>query len=210
MAYRFPRMLRNGKPKDYECDITILTRKNESDPSSGFCAALRGIKAIAFDNVKREVCESRIQELRSADAFFKATDGTYYFIEFKKSNRRALDDLQFENGAPIDSRTGRRVACSCIELSLKQKAFDSLAIASLTTLQNISAKEIMDNAVFIVVRLDDAPKSFNCFVSRLTCLATGGEPVLWGLDVLKKEGFFREVHTWTESEFVPWAKSHLL
>ena len=156
------------------------------------------------------MCESRIQELRSADAFFKATDGTYYFIEFKKSNRRALDDLQFENGAPIDSRTGRRVACSCIELSLKQKAFDSLAIASLTTLQNISAKEIMDNAVFFVVRLDDAPKSFNGFVSRLTCLATGGEPVLWGLDVLKKEGFFREVHTWTESEFVPWAKSHLL
>lgn len=210
MAYKFPNLLHNGKPKNYERDITILTRKDESDPSSGFCNGLRGIKAIAFDNVKREVCESRIQELRSADAFFKAVDGTCYFIEFKKSSKSALDALPFESDKPIDSRTGRRVTCSYIELLLKQKAFDSLAIAGMTTLQDVSAKDIMDNAVFIVVRLDDASRSFIGLVDNITRLATSGDPVLWGLDDLKKKGFFREVHTWTESQFVPWAKSHLV
>lgn len=210
MAYKFPSLLHNGKPKNYERDITILTRKDESDPSSGFCNELRGIKAITFDNVKREVCKSRIQELRSADAFFKAADGTYYFIEFKKSSKYALDALPFESDRPIDSRTGRRVTCSYIELLLKQKAFDSLAIAGMTTLQDVPAKDVMDNAVFIVVRLDDASKSFIGLVNNITRLATSGDPVLWGLDDLRIEGFFREVHTWTESQFVLWAKSHLV
>ena len=121
MAYRFPRMLRNGKPKDYECDITILTRKNESDPSSGFCGALRGIKAIAFDNVKREVCESRIQELRSADAFFKATDGTCYFIEFKKSSNEQVmkfyDELKKKGiNVTVRRRFGSLIDAACGQL----------------------------------------------------------------------------------------------
>lgn len=118
--------------------------------------------------------------------------------------------MPFESDKPIDSRTVQRVTCSYIELLLKQKAFDSLAIAGMTTLRDVSAKDIMDNAVFIVVRLNDASRSFIGLVDNITRLATSGDPVLWGLDDLKKEGFFREVHTWTESQFVPWAKSHLV
>ncbi len=209
MAYTFPVLLRNGKPKKYECDITILTRKDKSIPSSGFCDKLHGVKAIDFDDVKRDVCNIRIQHLRSADAFFKAMDGTYYFIEFKKSDRSALDDLQFENGRPIVSRTGLPVTCSYIELVLKQKAFDSLAIAGMTVLQDVPGKDIMDHAVFIVVRLDDTPKALNGLINNITRLATGGNTVLWGLDELKRNGFFRKVHTWTEAEFVPWAETHL-
>lgn len=209
MACSFPKLLRNDKPKKYECDITILTRENKSISSSGFCNALHGMKAIDFDDVKRDACNVRIQELRSADAFFRATNGTYYFIEFKNSNQSALDTLQFDKGKPIDSRTGSPVACSYIELVLKQKAFDSLAIAGMTVLQNVPERDIMDNAVFIVVRLDDTSKSLNGLINNITRLATGGNTILWGLDELKRNGFFREVHTWTETEFVSWAKTHL-
>lgn len=209
MAYTFPELLRNGKPKKYECDITILTRKDKSIPSSGFCDELHGIEAVDFDDVKQDVCKIRVQELRSTDAFFKATDGTYYFIEFKKSEKSTLDTLPFENARPIDPKTKRPVTCSYIEFSLTQKAFDSLAIAGMTVLQDVPEKDIMNHAVFIVVRLSNAPNSFNVLASRITSLATGGSPVFWGLDKLTRNGFFREVHTWTEAEFVPWAKTHL-
>ncbi|MBR2838097.1 MAG: hypothetical protein IKE55_04920 [Kiritimatiellae bacterium] len=167
------------------------------------------MKAIDFDDVKRDACDVRIQELRSADAFFKATNGTYYFIEFKNSHQSALDELQFDKGKPIDSRTGLTVTCSYIELVLKQKAFDSLAIAGMTVLQDMPEKDIMDNAVFIVVRLDDTSKSLNGLINNITRLSTGGNTILWGLNELKQNGFFREVYTWTETEFVYWAKTHL-
>ena len=209
MAYKFPRLLKHGRSKQYECDITILTRNERNVPASGFCNALRGIEAIAFDDVKRDVCEMRVQELRSVDAFFKATDGTYYFMEFKKSDKTSLDTLAFEKARPVDPKTKRPVTCSYIEFSLTQKAFDSLAIAGMTVLQNVPVADIMNNAVFIVVRLGNAPTSFDELASRITSLATGGDPVFWGLNKLKKNGFFRGVHTWTETEFVPWAKKHL-
>lgn len=209
MAYTFPELKRNGKPKDHAQNIPILTRSNQNDKTSGFCDELSGIKAVDFDVVKRGVCEIRMQELRSSDAFFKATNGTYYFIEFKNSNQSALDILQFDNGRPIDSKTGLPVKCSYIEFALKQKAFDSLAIAGMTVLQDVPGKDIMDHAVFIVVRLDDTPKSLNGLINNITRLATGGNTVLWGLDELKQKGFFRDVHTLTETEFVPWAKTHL-
>ena len=209
MAYTFPELLRNGKSKDHAQNITILTRSDQSDKTSGFCDELSGIKAVDFDAVKRSVCKVRMQELRSYDAFFKTANGTYYFIEFKNSSQSALDILQFDNGRPIDSRTGLPVTCSYIEFVLKQKAFDSLAIAGMTVLQDVPGKDIMDHAVFIVVRLNDTPKALNGLINNITRLATGGNTVLWGLDELKRNGFFREVHTWTEAEFVPWAKTHL-
>ena len=210
MAYSFPKLLQNGRPKKYECDITILTRKDENDPSSGFCDELHGIKSVNFDDVKRDVCEGRIQELKSADAFFKAANGTYYFIEFKKSDKSALDALPFDKDRPIDSTTKRPAKCSYIEFSLKKKAFDSLAIAGMTVLQDVPGKDIMDHAVFIVVRLGDTSRSLNGLINNITRLGTGGNTILWGLDELKRNGFFREVYTWTEDEFVPWAKAHLI
>ena len=34
--------------------------------------------------------------------------------------------------------------------------------------------------------------------------------VKWKLAKLKKEGFFRDVHTWNEDYFVDWAKKNLI
>ena len=202
MAYVFPKKLRNGNDKPYKVDIRILTRSDRNDSASGFCNALANIKAEDFDNIAAETCEVRIQYLSSVDAFIKASNGDYYFIEFKNDTQARLDALPFDKGRPIDSRTQRPVTCSQIELSLKHKAFDSLCIAGMTTLRDVPGKEIMDHAVLIVVRRDDKSKSFDKITNILSSFSTGGRPVLWGLDELRKSGFYKEVHTWTESEFV--------
>lgn len=187
-----------------------MTRSDKNDPSTGFCNSLNDNYAIDFDDVKRDFCKVRIQDLRSADAFIHAADDKYYFIEFKKSTVSALDNLQFDSVTPIDSSTGLPVKCSYIEFSLKQKAFDSLLIAGATVLQGIPLKDIMDNAIFIVVRLDNnaTPSSLTALAERFARLSTGSS-VLWNLEELKKQGLFSEVHTWTESEFESWAEKHL-
>ena len=202
MAYVFPKKLRNGRDKSYTVDIKILTRSNRSDPASGFCNALANIKAEDFDDIAAETCEVRIQYLCSVDAFVKASNGDYYFIEFKNDTQAGLDALPFDRGRSIASKTQKPVACSKIELSLKQKAFDSLCIAGMTTLHDVPGKEIMDHAILIVVRRDDKSNSFDKITNRLASWSTGGQSILWGLDELKKNGFYKEVHTWTESEFV--------
>ena len=210
MSYRHPKLLKNGKDKKYDSRLTILTRKDKNNPTTGFCNSLNDKKAIDFDEVKRDFCKVRIQELKSVDAFIDSDDGKYYFIEFKKSTTSALNDLQFDGAKPIDSSTGLPVKCSCIELSLKQKAFDSLLIAAATVLQSTPLNNIMDNSVLIVVRLDDnaSPSSLNKLAGAFAKLSSGSS-VLWGLEDLKKQKLFSEVYTWTESEFESWAKNHL-
>lgn len=216
MSYGFPKILpKNGCAKSYIKDITVLTRRDKNDAKSGFCGLLQGLRAIDFDEVKDDLCEDVfVEPTKSVDCFFAAKKGLYYFIEFKNSTKESLDGLgkvQITN-----PKTHKLTWVPVIEYSLRKKGFDSISIAAKTVLQGVPAKTIMDNAVYIVVRRNRDVGSVLEFLNDLTSVsggivgsAKGSSPVLWNLDKLKVLGFFKEVYTWTENEFVAQARQLL-
>lgn len=224
MAYCFPPLNGKGNPRQYEKPIASLTQYDKGDPSKEFCKDLKryNIKAFDFDSVKDDWCDSRNalaapgkkQKSRSVDAFVNH-NGSYYFIEFKFSRAEKLDDID-DDGDSIDSQ-------------LRKKAIDSIALSGMTALQDIPGRTIMDHAEFIVVyhrsfddneealaREVDAQPGIRKISGTLHMLADAKDSlqpkldVKWKLARLKKEGFFRDVHTWNEDYFVDWAKKNLI
>lgn len=195
-----------------KCDLTVATRSVKHDKDTGFCSALQGrFQVLDFDAVKD--CLAAIRDtnycgakLKSADCFAVTKDGEYCFIEFKKATKEALNKVIDEEDRGVPFR-----------VSLKRKAVDSLAIATLTALQGKTGSAIMNQAIFIVVFLPSAldALSFCEFGKEVMQLAgdvdtfSGKHPVMWDLSVLKKRGLYHDVHTWLENEFVAWAKEHL-
>lgn len=215
MAYQYPPMLGNGSAKNYQTNIVFLTRSNKQDATSGYCNSLNGrISAIDFDEVAKDVCAVRdwtgkkLRNLSSVDCFFQTTDGLhYYFIEFKKSTREGFE--KWDEGSPPEE-------------SFRKKAFDSLALSGMTSLQGVSGKDIMDKAVFIVVYIPSASDSLAAMelndnltrlsASNINAVADsirGMHPVMWNLIELKNKGFYHDVHTWPENDFVNWAVNNL-
>lgn len=224
MAYCFPPLNDKGNPRQYEKPIASLTQYDKKDSSKEFCKELNSynIKAFSFDLVKDDWCASRNvlatqnkrQKSRSVDALVNH-NGSYYFIEFKFSRAEKLDDID-DDGDSIDSQ-------------LRKKAIDSLSLAGMTVLQDVPGRTIMDRAEFIVVyrrSFDDNDGALACEVGTqpgigkiseaLHVLADAKDSlhpklnVKWKLAKLKKEGFFRDVHTWNEDYFVNWAKKNLI
>lgn len=195
------------------CDLTVATRSVKHDQATGFCNELRGrFQVHDFDAVKDWVCAIRDTsycgaKLKSADCLAVTKDGEYCFIEFKKATKEALDKIADEEDRGVPFR-----------VSLKRKAVDSLAIATLTALQDKTGTAIMNQAIFIVVFMPSTQDalSFCEFGKEVMQLAgdadtlSGKHPVMWELTALKKRGLYHDVHTWPENEFVAWAKEHLV
>ena len=200
----------NGR-KNYRSDISVLTRSIKGDPKTGFCRELsgRGICGVDFDAVKDAVCSLREgtgfpnDKFCSADCFVRSKEGDCCFIEFKKSTAEALDSVGEElyEGKPIG-------------VSLRRKAFDSLVLAGMTVAQNETGAELMGKAVFIVVYRGSAQDALSALgfgeglsrVSGQSDSIQGKRGVRWGLSDLKTSGLYKDVHTWPDSDFVPWAK----
>lgn len=196
-----------------KCDLTVTTRSVKHDKATGFCSVLQGrFQVLDLDAVKDLICAIRDTgycgaKLKSADCLAVTKDGEYCFIEFKKATKEALDAIPDEEDRGVPFR-----------ISLKRKAVDSLAIATLTALQDRTGTAIMDQAIFIVVFLPSAQDalSFSEFGKEVMQLAgdadtfPGKHPVMWELSELRKRGLYHDVHTWPENEFVAWAKEHLV
>jgi len=220
MAYEFPPKNEPGNPKQYETDLVVLTRSKQGDDSTGFCKDLKGrITAFHFDGIKDDFCGIRRPEksgakLKSVDAYFRATDGTHCFIEFKKSTREALEELDDDN---------EKLPFS---VSVIRKAVDSLALSALTNLQGETGKSICDNAVLFVVykkSVTDTEEAYG-FGGKLKIAEANAakkkkvDPVdtinpkyhvRWNLEDLKKQGLYKDVHTLPDDVFVSWAKDNL-
>lgn len=210
MSYEFPPKNMNGNFKNFKHDIVAVTRSKKDDCSTEFCKELRGrIQVYDLDSIKDEWSEMRHSnskgaKLCSADCYFRASDGIYYFIEFKKSTLQGLNEIDNEEGLPL-------------YVSLRRKAVDSLGLASMTILQDQTGKNIQDHAIFIVVYRSSAEEKLRVLEinKSLTKLASGADsvnrsyPIMWSLDKLRDWGLYRDVHTWPEDVFVSWAKLNL-
>ena len=221
MPYCFPPTV-NGQPKNYLKDIVLLTRSDKTSPRTEFCTSLRAhkITALDFDEIKDDACSVRNSladlngkhKCKSVDGYsFKPDDGPgsqiHYFIEFKNSPAEALSD--FYEGERIDS-------------SLRKKAIDSLAVAGMTILRDVPQKNIMENAVLIVVYHASGSDTIASMTTdgkklknKLNDLAEIKDSLFphlnikWKIVELRECGFFKDVHTWRDDVFENWAKAHL-
>lgn len=210
MAYVFPPIdARTGNHKSYKQDLVYLTRSDKTRASTEFCKSLLGrYRLTDFDAVKDDICSIRNRtgaqnKFCSVDCF-ATLDDTYYFIEFKNATASRLNGIEWYEGQPID-------------VSLRRKAFDSLAIAPLTVLQATSGSFIMDHAEFIVVYVPDAEEAMSGIdirnkIKRLAGCADSlypELPVRWDLESLRDDKLFRDVHTWPAPIFEQWAMNNL-
>lgn len=201
--------------KDYGKNIVRLTRSNKDDPSTEFLKGLdyRNIAVVDFDSVKDDLDKLRdsdgknMQKLKSVDAFFRSSNGKFYFIEFKKSTSEALNKIG--NHVEYDEKEK-------IDVSFRKKAFDSITLSGITTTQDINGVDLMKNAVLIVAYKSSARDSLSAidFNTSLTSRANGCSaaiqyPTQWGLDELKTAGLYSDVHTWPDNKFESWAVNNL-
>lgn len=191
-------------------DIVYLTRSKKDNPESEFCKELkgRGIRAHDFDAIKDSFCALRdstgnnCNKLKSVDCVFKSALGECYFIEFKKTTSERLNEI--DDGEPI-------------EVSFRKKAFDSILMSSYTLFLDDDAQSIMRNSVLIVVYRPSAKDCLEALEFNKALTECSGDcdsisekhPIMWGLRKLRDVGLYKDVHTWPENEFVPWAKKYL-
>lgn len=192
----------NGS-RGYQEDLYSIAQGNRDHAHwSGFCRSMASCQADDFDDVAKDLCGIRHANLHSADAVYAAANGEILFIEFKDDDEEGLGLIGY--GQPkINSKTGKEYREVPLCISLLQKGFDSLAVAAMTVCHDLTMDEIRSRSVFIVVRRDDPP-SYLATVNSLASFAhvrPSGSPVLWGLGRLRDEGYYKCVHTWTESEF---------
>lgn len=208
MPYDFHSVENFGSHKNYTRSITYLTRSDKNNASTGFCCGLSDISGIDFDAVKEDWCRIRNktcpQDMFSSVDCFVKVDDAYYFIEFKKATSKSLSGIELYEGHSID-------------VSIRRKAFDSLAIAPMTVLQSVPGSDIIGHAEFIVVYVPDATESLSAIdirnkIKKLAGCEDSlyrGFPVRWGVEELKSLKLFRDVHTWPANIFESWARDHL-
>lgn len=203
MGYPYPGTDKSGHAIPSSDTIPNLTRTSKGKI---FCKALSSFHAIRFDDVKNLLASYRKGRFyRSTDGYFKNSRGQYVFLEFKRSRIASLQAI---------GRNGKKPPT--IQVSLRQKAIDSLSVAAYTELRQVPMATIQSNAVLIVVHMDD-PKnpSLQKMGNQLRALGTSSKSppptaILWGLAPLKNDGFFSEVFTWPESVFVTQASTYLV
>lgn len=200
MLYPFKSLVRT---QGYQDNLYSIAQGNR-DPAhwTVFCRSVAGYSADDFDDVTTDLCKIRHANLHSADAFRAATNGDIFFIEFKDDDQVGLDAIG--HGQPeIDPCTGVERRELPIGISLQQKAFDSLAVAAMTACHDMTMDDLKSRSIFVVVRRDDPP-SYTATVNAIASFAhkkPRQSPVLWGLDCLCREGYYKQVFTWTETEF---------
>ena len=191
------------RPQGYQDNLYSIAQGDRKPAYwTTFCQSVASHSADDFDDVTEDLCQIRHANLHSADAFHAATSGDIYFIEFKDDDQVGLNAIG--HGQPkIDPHTGQERKELPIDITLLQKAFDSLAVAALTACHDMTTDDLKSRAVFVVVRRDDPP-SYTATVNTIASWAKttpSPSPVLWGLDRLCREGYYKQVFTWTETEF---------
>lgn len=191
--------------KNYGRNIVYLTRSDKNNSKTEFLKGLnsRNICAIDLDSVKDDFDQLRddrgrnLEKLKSVDAFFRSSDGKFYFVEFKNATSESLDAI--DEGEPIN-------------VSLRKKAFDSITLSGLTVTQDVVGKTLMKNAILIVVYKSSPIDSLaaigfgNSLARRANGLKGSTEyPIKWGLNALKTSGLYDDVYTWPDNKFENWA-----
>ena len=208
MRYPFPGLDEMKHPKTY---FEELPKIAETKPGTGFVASFNGVWAYDFDDIAHDFCvNSRKEDMASADALYPTEfkDGdALYFIEFKD---RRLAELN-EQGADGSDET--------IDIELSKKASDSLMVLAATLLRDGTMSDVQRRSEFIVVYNDtppgdEDPESIRKFADDLAAWSKIGKDkqgvtVLWDLNRFKTAGFYRQVHTWSESQFRKFARGFM-
>lgn len=210
MAYPYPGQTSAGVHNNF---IVSLPQTTKTNSGQMFCLALSSVQVVEFDKVKRLFSPLRKRDYSSADAFFSASDGRYYFIEFKQDSKKNLL-LRGRKGDPHPPPSGKpRPTIQCV---MHQKAVDSLAVAGLSVLHGTPMDDIQRHAVFITVHDADPQKKSLvklAMTMRRLSVSTVNPPAvapLWGLQDLLDAGLYSEIYTWDETEFCSNAVSLLV
>ena len=141
------------------------------------------------------------KNLKTADALCLTPHGGIYFIEFKAQPSKNVE-----------------------KEDLQGKAFESLYAAALSALGDCPMAHIRANAEFVVVfkRLSDSTKTFytqqseadfrkisNPIRGRRGLRDRTGSTIYFDLDRFRKAGYYRDVHTFDETQFLEWATKTL-
>lgn len=209
MTYPYPILDEDGHGVDLAKSIEELATTKSTCP---FCHEFQDCYALDFDEIKRTILRERKGELRSVDGFHKSNDGWYVFVEFKQET--VLDLRKRGTAQDLYPHMHDGKTRPTIQVLLRQKAIDSLSVAAFTELRNVSMFDIQKNAILIVVHADDKiTPSFGKIVKnmrRLSASATNPpqRAILWNLERLKSMGFYNDIFTWSESEFVKYGRGY--
>lgn len=140
------------------------------------------------------------KDLRTSDALYKAANGIFYFIKFKAKD-----------------------SSSVVEGDIWEKAFESLYAASLVPLKDYSMAHIREHAEFLLVVKSFSDKTKGYYASSpeygkisasirklAKYLDADGNPIYFRLAQFRKKRLYRDVHTFSEEQFIDWARKHLV
>lgn len=206
--YPYPAKDEHGYPKTYLAELSSLAR---TKPGTGFISSFNDVWALNLDVITNDFCRfGRKEDLSSCDAIYPddtLSAESIYFIEFKD---RSLYELNKQGSDGRDER---------IDVELSKKIHDSLTMASMTCLREMSMQDIQLRSVFIIVYNDttpyeEEPKSYSDFVDDMAVYAQAGHDkngilVMWNLNRFKVHGFCKAVHTWNEKQFREFAQSFM-
>ena len=170
------------------------------------------LNEVWFVRCSKKDCQYRtdqgfLKDACTADAVYVSSDGKFYFIEFKAQPSGNIKKKEVWG-----------------------KAVESLYVASLTLLGAHSMDYIRENAEFVLVakvispetenhspkrvediRSDEAFRKFTTPVRGLgACLDGARNPIYFELDRLKKKRLYHDVHTFSEEQFLEWARDRLV
>lgn len=170
------------------------------------------VKDMWFVHCNNRECTYRedhgcMKDFCTVDALYESSNDKFYFIEFKAQPSKNIKKKEVWG-----------------------KAVESLYAASLTQLGAYSMEDIRKNAEFVLVFKNTSPETDDYYSNRLSeknksdqafrklttkirepagLLDEERNPIYFELEQFREKEFYRDVHTFSEKQFIAWAKEHL-